>query len=295
MPALTIGCGKRSSRVIDMRYIILLLTAISCFGQPIQRNTFTTNQWNGITMSPFAASLLNATNAAEWTLIFNGAFTNIGADLQAWWSFDEASGVRADSVGANPLSDNNSVLSSGGVSVNTTNSAVLSGANYLSCANSSLFDGMTNNNWTICHWVNIDATCPPGGMFLSKQANGGATGFYLFYDGANGMQFHAFDVNGADSSSTLSSIMFNNWYLFAATYNNTSHTMRSMLFDVSTNSFVMAYSLSNDATSFGIGARADDGSALATGKVDETAIWYRILTDDEIAYIFNFGQGRHKP
>lgn len=295
MLALTIGCGKQSSRVIDMRYLILLLTAIACFGQPIQRNTFTTNQWNGVTMSPFAASLLQATNAAEWTLIFNGAFTNIGADLQAWWSFDEASGIRADLIGSNPLSDNNSVLSASGVSVNTTNSAVFSGANYLSCANSSLFDGMTNNNWTICHWINIDATCPASGMFLSKQAAGGSIGWDLNYSGGGTMLLESFDVNANYYSCTFPSLSTSQWYLFSLTYNNTTHQLRSMMFGSSTNVINMADSLSNDATSFGIGARADDATSPAIGKVDETAIWYRILTDDEIAYMFNFGQGRHKP
>ena len=89
--------------------------------------------------------------------------------LVSYWKMDETSGSRVDSVGANTLTDNNTVPSQVGV-ISNASQYVAANSEYLSKAS---FNWATSigNSFTIAGWVALNANTGTDAYVLSWNAN----------------------------------------------------------------------------------------------------------------------------
>lgn len=235
-------------------------------------------------------ALLSPATAADTT----PALSN---NLVAYWSFDETSGSRADSVGTNTLTAVNSPPSTNGVQGNAL-LTTRSGSRYVTGVNSSnslpLF---TFTNWALSWWqrsVNADASGISGAFGDASANDRLMCQFYptawsnlnVYYNGFNGTTVTAY-------GSTNLGIINTNWNMLTIQYTGTNT-------QVLTNS-VLAFTFNsslnintNRHPGIAFGGRFVNGSATSfeTAVFDEHAIFNRCLSSNEISWLFNAGSGR---
>jgi hypothetical protein len=187
------------------------------------------------------------------------------------WPVNEESGTRYDVVGANHLTDNNTVGYAAGKNGNAA-SFVAANSEYL-----SLNAGLNSTIKTVSLWVyanNITDTQFP----LTFASSAGTLAFHLQnYSSA----FH-FYVEGLDQPIVVSAITAGAWYHITAELNQTAKTLKMWRNGVQVGGTV-TYTTGTPAiaTKMAIGAKYDGSQAFWGGLIDEPIVWSRGLTDAE--------------
>jgi len=204
----------------------------------------------------------------------------LGDGLLAFWKLDEESTVRGDATGnGNALSDTNGV---GFTSGKLGNAAYFNGSNSLST--NTTFD--TSQSYTICCWAKTDAT---GGYQKVVEVDGASSQTQLeaWGDGFNGPFFQP--------------------------ANNVQLTIPGFVGDTQPHFLTCAYNAATGVASFYIDGQKSTQDGLMgigqpgylgiggatsdplTGWVDEVGVWNRALSDEEIAQLYNNGNGLAYP
>ncbi len=209
------------------------------------------------------------------------------ANLVSWWSLNEASGDRADSVGSTTLAALNEPGSAAGVqgsalSVDSASDEVLVQAP----DNADI--SLNATNFSISGWINFSDIPGVDQVWLVKGVAGAYD--YYFYLRADGKIVFAFSPDGENIYSVASaqSLSPANWYHVAAVYDGAQ---------------VVLYINAGTPASLEYNSGIFDGSAAlkigtfdyGTGisqSIDEVAIWKRALTPNEISWLYNNGAGR---
>jgi len=134
----------------------------------------------------------------------------------AHWSLDEASGTRVDSVGANDLTDNNTVGTAAGKFGNAADFESGSSESLSRTDNVDLSVG--DIEWMIRCWVNLESE--PGEMAIVGKCVLGDTNnidYRLRYTGANGFDFFVTPDGVFGNRTTVSTgdigVTTGTWYL----------------------------------------------------------------------------------
>lgn len=213
-----------------------------------------------------------------------------------WWDLDD-DGVWADSVGGWSLTESStvSVVSSG---PNGQDVADLNGTSYLTRTNVA-WDGVGNPR-SFSVWFYADAVASIGNWVFSWRSetegnrimdvfvfNASTDYIRCLFDGASG----AADLG----SSSVSPVSPSQWYHVVGTTNGSnSHKLyvNGALVDTDTTSIG---NVTGSSHPFAIGAAAWN-KALATqkhnGQVTMLGVWDAELTSDDVAYLYNGGDGR---
>jgi hypothetical protein len=247
-----------------------------------------------------SASALFAQSAA--VLLFGGATAPdtrplLSNNLIAYWSFDETSGSRADSVGTNTLTAVNTPPSTNGLQGNAL-LTTRSGNRYVTGVNSSnslpLF---TYTNWSMSWWqksLNADAS-GISGVWGDASANDRFM-FQLYPTAYSNVNFQINVFNGTSVTalgSTNLGIINSNWNQITLQYTGTNT-------QVWTNS-VLAFTfnsalniVTNRTPGIAFGGRYVNGSptSFETAVFDEYAVFNRCLASNELSWLFNAGSGR---
>lgn len=203
-----------------------------------------------------------------------------------WWTLNEASGTRADEVGAFDLTDNNTVGSTTG-KVGDAAAFVAASSEYLSRSGTDLSPGDTS--WSMCVWVRTSNTGANQGIWCKD--NGSQREYaLLIYAGA--IRFIGFDSGGGFYALDSAAIASNTWYCVVAGY------------DASTNKAFLSIDggAKQESSTFSpyATASATPPSTLGlweyvgwylSGDIDEAAWCDAALSDAEIDEYYNGGSG----
>lgn len=205
-------------------------------------------------------------------------------DVVAYWKFDEASGTRFDSIGANNLTDNNNVGQAVG-KVGNAAQFVTSGSKYLSKSTSADVE-MNGTSFTISCWVYLD-TVPGGEDLITKWTSSADQSFNLSINA--GVPFFA--VRNAANSATvevMSSVTLTTgtWYFIVAGLDIANNIVFVQVNNGTRDTLANTGGIRNGTSRFIIGAR-NDPTGFFNGRVDEVGIWKRILTTNELSVLYN--------
>lgn len=217
-----------------------------------------------------------------------------GGSLVAYWTLEQASGTRADSVGANNLSDNNTVTGNPG---KVGNACQFTAANseYLSIPSTPALS-MGDIDFTIAGWVYLD-TLGVARTVFAKASTDAIFEYGLTVQASNQMVFYV-TANGttvvtiANTSVTLAA---STWYFFVAWHDSTANTINLQVNNGTIASTAHTTGIFNGGHTFRLGAIGAAALDLWNGRLDETGIWKRVLTATQRSSLYNGGTGRTYP
>ena len=147
-----------------------------------------------------------------------------------------------------------------------------------------------DTNFTIAGAFYLDSVSVGSRTIVSKyQLSGGGREFLVYLNTA-ALTF-VLSANGTDITSVnIPGLSAATWYFFVADYDAATDVMRIILNDGTPAANTHAGGTFASATDFRVGAWVNTG--FMSGRVDELAIWNRLLTPGEITWLYNGGMGR---
>ena len=191
---------------------------------------------------------------------------------------DETSGTRYDSHNNNDLTDNNTV---GYVSGVKGNAAYCVGANneYLSIADNA--DISITGDFTISFWFNANTSIT--GLLFYKRGGEGNREYYSALNGITQWWVRLYPSSAYFENLNSATLSTGQWY-YAVTYvNTTNDTFVTRINDSINNSIYYQYGIYDGTNPLWI----CDYWGGFTGYIDEFAIYKRVLTADEITWLYN--------
>ena len=219
------------------------------------------------------------------------AASGLLTSLISYWTLDEASGTRVDSVtsSANDLTDNNTVTQNPG---KISNAAQFTAANleFLSRAdNASLSTG--DIDFTLAGWVYLDSL----GAFrvaVGKRENATNREYWFEVNNSDQMRFIV-SSNGAlqDGVVTASSVTLSTgtWYFVVAWHDSVANTVNIQVNNGTAHSAAFSLGVFDGGSRFAIGV--GESSNYWNGRIDEVGFWKRVLTAAERTNLYNAGTG----
>lgn len=223
------------------------------------------------------------------------------SDPVAYWNLDEASGTRDDAVGANNLTDNNTVTQAVG---KVSNAAQFTRANneWLEGADSA--DLSYSGNFSFSCWAYLDSE-PAGGILgIAGKGNAGATQreWYLAYrQSTDRFEFYVFHALGGTAvgieATTFGAVTTGTWYFICCRWTESSGTVEIGVnggtFDSAADAGIDPQ---NGTSAFTLGRRfADETGNNFDGRIDEADLTKAVLTADEVTTRYNGGSGNTYP
>jgi len=219
-----------------------------------------------------------------------GDSANLANGLIAYWTMDEVSGTRADSVGGHNLTDTDNVDSTAGV---IGNAADFTDPTDQALSTGPVLDG--ESSFSVSLWYKTDGTVAPGGSSTMWGEDDLGAGSYIYHDGTD-VYFGpgGFDSPDPKDLSLTEPLIKNVWTHVVMTWDATSGTLdvysNGSLQDTTTDETAIGESYT-PATSTGIGGFGDFPSIGFQGQIDEVGVWNRTLNSSEVSDLYNGGSG----
>ena len=225
----------------------------------------------------------------------------VGVAPTVCWDLDEASGTRSAAIGTADLTDNNTVLSTGGLIRGRTGHAVRftgsAGEPYLTLADTTEVQG-GEQDFTYVVWARDDATSESNLTLLSKSnASTACEYFARRSDGATVMNWDirqggAGCVQVGAAAEGVADAPLGEWHMWVFEY-EAGTAVRHYVVDLENTAEDTTLSGSAGTTSqaFTIGSRAQ-GDFNWIGPVDEVFRFDGILTETQRDCLYNSGLGR---
>lgn len=208
--------------------------------------------------------------------------------IRAYWSLDEASGTRNDSVGSNHLTDNNTVLSATG-KVSTAADFEMDNTESLSCTDNAA-TSVSDADYTFIAWIKSET--------LSSDRS------ILGKGGSNDLPYNL-DTNGAAARLRVSSgagfanltsvsagpLSTGTWYLIVAAHDSVNNLIKLSIDGGAWTDAAYSAGMYNDTGDFNIGAFPFYGNNY-DGLIDEVGIFDGVASSDDLTFAYNSGSGR---
>lgn len=218
----------------------------------------------------------------------NPAPTNPGTtNLVSWWELNETTGTRNDSHGANHLSSNNSVGYTSGLVGNAAN-FVAANNQYLSIADNTSLS--LTGNMTISFWFRYTAA-PAATQYLIAKRTGASGRSYSIQILSTGYLVFTAYADGSTATNITTAIVAptNTWNFVTATHNNGSNiTLR--INNETPVSATLTGGIYDSLAAFSVGSIV--GASSFSGDIDELGVYTRVLSTDELDWLYNSGAGR---
>lgn len=208
--------------------------------------------------------------------------------LISYWTLDEASGSRADSIGGNTLTDNNTVTQNPGkiataAQFTAATSETLSRAN-----NASLQVG--DIDFTIACWVYVDTTVNKD-IWVKSSTN--QQSYFLTIQSTK-FQFIVSAGGTAATYTTLNATTFGNisastWYHVVAYHDSVNDVIGIAVNGGAANTAATAAGVFAGTGVFALGGVLQ--YAYMNGRIDEAGFWKKVLTPAERLALYNGGNG----
>lgn len=199
----------------------------------------------------------------------------------AYWRFNEGDGsTTEDSAGDNDGTIDGAVWWNIGIE---GKSLLFDGTNSVSCGNDSSLNP-SDHDYTIDCWFKI-MDFVEGGSVISK--NDGASGFDVYVDPSGVLNFYLKD-NSGNSVNLIAGTVLNDtgWHYGAITVNRSDNIA---IVYVNGNEDIQSYDISSLTGSVlnNSDLLIGDGSSNFIGRIDEVALYNRVLSNDEILTKYN--------
>jgi hypothetical protein len=231
--------------------------------------------------------------------VTNGLTVNITDGLAAAYELEEASGTRKDAtVRGNDLTDNNTVTQGTGVVGNCADFE-LSNTENLSLANANALDLLYGNqDLSFVIWVNHESLSSFNGIIGVQNATGDNRSWILLYNSTTSrFTFTLYPVGSTSGATTVSADNLgapstSTWYMIYCYLINATNelgiSVNNGTADTASHSGG-GYAASNG--DFLIGD-IDSGGTPMDGLADQALVFHRVLSADEITWLYNSGSGR---
>lgn len=233
--------------------------------------------------------------------------TSLSTDsIVGYWNMNESSGNRAGSVGPTMV-DGSSCGSTTG-KLEGALSMLADGTDYLYVANANMGDlKFTGGSFSIAFWAKTTlGVTGSGESFAAWYDFGSLRAWLILYLGSADQILFDVSANGSDTPSThycraTASTVYgthdpNRWLFIVCTYDDSTG---AAAIDID-NGRVTASASKNASTgvyqsSLNLPVGKDAGGRDIQGVIDELGMWSRVLSSDEITYLYNSGTGRTYP
>ncbi len=212
---------------------------------------------------------------------------NLPPDAAAYWAFEEERGTRFATVGRYDLSEVGGTIPSADGKIGRA-TAGPSGTSL-----QTLTPALANprySSFTVASWIKPGL----GGGISPYTKSGTNYSWYVGYDTTNLKRFYL-DIAGTRvTANTFGEITPGAWYFVVASFDATTR-------DVDTDVLTKKISFSINGGEPDIGTveaetlptvdRFITGNGMPSASYDETGVWSRVLTQEEILKLYNDGQG----
>ena len=208
--------------------------------------------------------------------------------LQDHWPLDEADGDANDYHGGLTLTDNNTVTSTDG-NFGTARQFTAANSEYFSLDDRRL--DVDGGSFTFALWLKLDSTSVFGRTLLCKN-NSGAREYLLNVDGASALNF----VTGDGTATTATTISTGTWYFVVGGYDAGNALAFIQLNDEAMVTAAVATPAAAEAVEFRLGRDKDLAvSEYWDGAIQSVGFWRRVLSEGDIARLYNNGAGLPYP
>jgi hypothetical protein len=207
--------------------------------------------------------------------------------LRAYWTLDESSGTRIDSVGEAHLTDS---TSAGSVTGKISDAAFFDDASsqFLTHAEQVTLDG--SRGITVSAWINVRTGAPANATYFK---NGAIYVSFVSLGTSNAGPLYVFFTIGNDAGETTSAgtllAAYDTWYFIVGRYDpDTGKPSISVNGGVPTVGVALALGHPMVDVGYGGGSVYVGGVSPDFSKayIDEVAVWNKVLTAAEIAYFY---------
>lgn len=218
--------------------------------------------------------------------------TTLSTDLEAFWSLEETTGTRVDSVATYNLADTNNTGSTTGVS---GTAAYFTNTDDERLKNTG-FGGQIANAWSIGGWVYGDAASFTATLGCPYNFQGGTLANLIEFEASGvstgGMRVVVYSSNGSAYKDWHSSLTFTpqTWQHFILTWDGTTLKMyvNGVLDGSPTKSNDNSLTMTATTRTMWLGGQNDTGNDW-DGGVDEWGAWSRTLTGTEVRALYGYG------
>jgi hypothetical protein len=217
-------------------------------------------------------------------------------DLVSYWKLDETSGNRADSVGSNTLTDNNTVGSATGKIGNCADFD-RSNVEYLYLTD---IDELSygDASYSFSGWVYTDASLNIYQTILSKEDADDTRQYRLecrpWAPTLDKIRWFVFTTTGSVSAEVNSAVLSTGWHFFVVYHNATANEIGISVDNATFITAGTSGTISTSTSRFRVGARwiaPNQKRDCYSGKIDEIGHWSRVLTQAEVTELYNNGSG----
>ncbi len=212
--------------------------------------------------------------------------------IAAYFPLDENTGTAA---GDTSINTNNGTLTNGPTwTTGQIGSAVdFDGTDdYVTVADKDVFDFVDSRNFALSGWFNRDTFTTDDTIVAKRNGiTAGDTGYILYIDDATDkLTFEASDGTDEYQLESVSTFTATGWYYYALVWNDSVSASTRLYVNgipeaaTATGTFSNVNSLAN-SDAFRLGAESDAGNPF-DGKIDDTKLYNRTLSGDEVAQIY---------
>ncbi len=239
------------------------------------------------------ATGLRFTDKANALYYFDPSST-LTTSLISTWHLEESSGSRTDGYGSNTLTDNNTVTSGTG-KIATAGQFTAANSEYLNISD-NVDLSMNNTNFTIAAWVYADSLDSDNikGIIEKDDSVAGTRDYRVYYNYSTGK--FAFGVFNSSNQNTevedTTTLSTNTWYLIIAWHDDTNNTLNIQVNNNTATSLSYTSDVKDSAAKLWIGTQGAVPLTFWNGRIDEVAIWKKVLTSAERTFLYNGGNGQ---
>lgn len=229
----------------------------------------------------------------------NAASDLIGDALRsvavAYWKMDEASGQNlTDATGrGNTLTETGGAVDSAAGLVGNAKNFVNNGR-YFKRADTA--DLRFNSSWALSCYINLNNATARRFIVCKEDPDLGPVECEFYLGNANGrISGYADEVDfpGGISITSSNTLSIDTWYALVLQYNNATKTMTLYINNVSRGEVTeLGFTPATANVPFLVGIFADESTLSLNAKLQHLGKYSRVLTADEIAYLYNSGNGR---
>lgn len=214
-------------------------------------------------------------------------------NLVCYWRLEEASGSRADEVGGRTLTDNNTVTSATGKQGSAAQ-FVRANSEYLSAAShASLSPG--NTDFTFQAWVYLDSEPSGGQMRVIDKYYIGAKEYALLYLQSSDKFGIAFSSDGSSDNvylETTGTVTTGTWYCVHFWHDSVNNQVGISVNAGTADTTSYSSGVYQGTSEFCIGRTSGPTNFhYWDGRIDEVALWSRVLSGAERTSLYNGGSG----
>ena len=255
--------------------------------------------------APTITAVRNVTHSASVvsaTFSLPASTTTAGSplvvNLISYWKFDEASGNAADSHGSNTLTNVGTTPFVTGKLNNGADFEDAGSPKYFTISDGAQSGLDITGDFTISLWVNPES-CTANHPMVAKHSIGSDTGYAIYYVNQSGTPKLRMTISNGptayESQYVTQNLGAGTFKHVVATFNLSTKVGQFFVNGASVGSTaaftVTGGAVNANSASFNVG-RIDPGGGVDgyfDGVLDEIGIWNRVLTNDEIGFLYNGG------